>query len=320
MAGADRRRSGAGGDPASFWSGMRRQGRCRGLPPRPPNAARGQPAGLRGRYTRHDLRGAGGLPAGVRAFAERCRAWPAAGWPRSPACRPNSSRRREPDRRASAPVLLHLDRHLPAHQRHPDRPRHRRALRPDRLPGRPRRQRLVHKPPLADIAGFDWVDGPRNGRGPWASRASPGPPRRGWITSRDLFRAIAEETLPGVLPDLLRQQLPAVQAQYPPDRGGAGKAGFLRPGRTPRDPSARHADLLLPVCTAWEREGLQAGFQVGAAAEAHVQLRPAFVPPRGESRSDTWIVFELAKRLGLAEQFFGGDPRRDWPMCWPRPA
>ncbi|PIV87421.1 MAG: hypothetical protein COW48_11570 [Hydrogenophilales bacterium CG17_big_fil_post_rev_8_21_14_2_50_63_12] len=32
------------------------------------------------------------------------------------------------------------------------------------------------------------------------------------------------------------------------------------------------------------------------------------VAPRGESRSDTWIVFELAKRLGLAEQFFGGDP------------
>lgn len=29
--------------------------------------------------------------------------------------------------------------------------------------------------------------------------------------------------------------------------------------------------------------------------------------PRGESRSDTWIVCELAKRLGLGEQFFGGD-------------
>jgi anaerobic selenocysteine-containing dehydrogenase len=64
----------------------------------------------------------------------------------------------------------------------------------------------------------------------------------------------------------------------------------------------------LPVCSAWEREGLQAGFQVSAAAEAQVQLRPALVPPQGESRSDTWIVFELAKRLGLADQFFGGDP------------
>jgi anaerobic selenocysteine-containing dehydrogenase len=85
------------------------------------------------------------------------------------------------------------------------------------------------------------------------------------------------------------------------------KLDFFALAELHETPSARHADLLLPVCTAWEREGLQAGFQVGAAAEAHVQLRPAFVPPRGESRSDTWIVFELAKRLGLAEQFFGAD-------------
>lgn len=55
------------------------------------------------------------------------------------------------------------------------------------------------------------------------------------------------------------------------------------------------------------REGLHAGFQVSAAAEAHVQLRPALAPPQGESRSDTWIVFELARRLGLADRFFGGD-------------
>lgn len=38
-----------------------------------------------------------------------------------------------------------------------------------------------------------------------------------------------------------------------------------------------------------------------------MQLRPALAPPQGESRSDTWIVFELARRLGLADRFFGGD-------------
>ena len=37
------------------------------------------------------------------------------------------------------------------------------------------------------------------------------------------------------------------------------------------------------------------------------QLRPPLVAPQGESRSDAWIVFELAKRLGLADQLFGGD-------------
>ena len=29
--------------------------------------------------------------------------------------------------------------------------------------------------------------------------------------------------------------------------------------------------------------------------------------PRGEARSDTWIVCELAKRLGLGKEFFEGD-------------
>jgi len=38
-----------------------------------------------------------------------------------------------------------------------------------------------------------------------------------------------------------------------------------------------------------------------------VQYRPAVVAPLGERRSDTWIVFELAKRLGFADDFWQGD-------------
>ena len=39
----------------------------------------------------------------------------------------------------------------------------------------------------------------------------------------------------------------------------------------------------------------------------HVQYRPAVVEPLGERRSDTWIVFELAKRLGFGADFWQGD-------------
>jgi anaerobic selenocysteine-containing dehydrogenase len=73
-------------------------------------------------------------------------------------------------------------------------------------------------------------------------------------------------------------------------------------------PSTRQADLVLPVASAWERSGLQAGFVVDREADQWLQLRPAVVPPRGECRSDTEIVFALAERLGLGDQFFGGDP------------
>lgn len=72
--------------------------------------------------------------------------------------------------------------------------------------------------------------------------------------------------------------------------------------------SARLADIVLPVNTQWEREGLRAGFDVSEAAASLIQLRPAAVPSAGESRSDMSIVFELAKRLGFASDFWNGDP------------
>ena len=43
------------------------------------------------------------------------------------------------------------------------------------------------------------------------------------------------------------------------------------------------------------------------AAQELVQLRPPVVAPRGEARSDTDIVFDLACRLGLGAHFWDGD-------------
>jgi anaerobic selenocysteine-containing dehydrogenase len=62
-------------------------------------------------------------------------------------------------------------------------------------------------------------------------------------------------------------------------------------------PMATEADVVLPVSSAWEREGIADGFRVSQEADALLQLRKAVVPPRGETRSDSWIAFELAKRL-----------------------
>ena len=72
-------------------------------------------------------------------------------------------------------------------------------------------------------------------------------------------------------------------------------------------PTAALADVVLPVSTAWEREGLRVGFGPTQAGESFAQLRRAVVAPRGEARSDIWIVCELAKRLGLGKVFFEGD-------------
>jgi anaerobic selenocysteine-containing dehydrogenase len=77
-------------------------------------------------------------------------------------------------------------------------------------------------------------------------------------------------------------------------------------------PTAELADIVLPVASAFETEALRVGFEVSEDATAHVQLRPRVVPPRGESRSDLDIVFDLATRLGLGDRFFGGNVEAAW--------
>lgn len=73
------------------------------------------------------------------------------------------------------------------------------------------------------------------------------------------------------------------------------------------NPTAEMADIVLPVASAFEREGLKIGFDISTDAQTMVQLRPAIVPPRGQARSDTDIIFDLAARLGLGDAFWGGD-------------
>jgi anaerobic selenocysteine-containing dehydrogenase len=165
------------------------------------------------------------------------------------------------------------------------------------------------RPPVADIMGFDLVTPETRQQTLGLAERPSGPPAKGWITTRDLFRAVVEHT-PYPVSCLVSfggnflQSKP--QTRFTDEALAA--LDFFAVTELFETPTARMADLILPVCSSWEREGLQAGFMVGHQAEAHLQLRPAFAPPQGESRSDTWIVFELARRLGLQVSFFGGEP------------
>jgi anaerobic selenocysteine-containing dehydrogenase len=73
------------------------------------------------------------------------------------------------------------------------------------------------------------------------------------------------------------------------------------------NPTAELADIVLPVSSPFEKEGLKIGFEISPAAQELVQLRHPIAEPRGESRSDAEIVFDLACRLGLGAQFWNGD-------------
>ena len=164
------------------------------------------------------------------------------------------------------------------------------------------------RPPVRDIAGFGWV-APETRKITLGIGERPlGPPKNGWVTTRDLFRAVATgEPYPvkGLVSFGGNFALTKPATRYADE--ALRQLDFFMMTEMFLTPSSRDADLILPVASCWEREGLQAGFMTGQDTERWVQLRPSVVAPRGESRSDTAIVFALASRLGLDERFFGGD-------------
>ncbi len=169
---------------------------------------------------------------------------------------------------------------------------------------------LFPRPTLDDVSGLELLPAGMLEETLGRAQRPLGPGRRGWLSARDLDQALAA---PGAAPQglLAFGGNPVATKPMSPDFARRlDRLSFFAITELFMTPTARLADIVLPVASAWEREGLAAGFQFSARAEAHLQRRPACVAPRGESRADVWIVFELAKRLGLAEHFFGCDSER----------
>ncbi|WP_449277142.1 molybdopterin-dependent oxidoreductase [Leucobacter sp. GX24907] len=140
-----------------------------------------------------------------------------------------------------------------------------------------------------------------------------GPGNRSWVRAVDVYEAILEAQ-PYPVRALFTFGANILLSQPRVERGRKALAAldfavhcdyFL-------NPTAEMADIVLPVNTSWEREGLRAGFEITQKAQGHVQLRQRMIPPRGESRSDLEIVFELANRLGFGDEFFDGSIEAAW--------
>ncbi len=70
------------------------------------------------------------------------------------------------------------------------------------------------------------------------------------------------------------------------------------------NPTARFADILLPAASAWESEFLG---QHKWQDKGQIEMRRKVAEPEYERRPDLAVIFDLGKRLGLDEAFFGGD-------------
>lgn len=135
-----------------------------------------------------------------------------------------------------------------------------------------------------------------------------GPARFEFITGEDFYTA-AIDARPYRARALVNFGANLVMAHGDSTRGRDALAAldFMVHADLFPSPTADQADIVLPVTSAFENEALAIGFQVSQDAQSLVQLRRPVASPRGESRSDIRIVFELAVRLGLGEQFWDGD-------------
>jgi anaerobic selenocysteine-containing dehydrogenase len=135
-----------------------------------------------------------------------------------------------------------------------------------------------------------------------------GPSRWGFVTSEELYRGILERQPYGVHGMVgFGANLLLSHADGRRGRDALAALDFYVHTDLFMNPTAELADVVLPVASAFEREALKVGFEISPDAQSLVQLRQRVVEPRGEARSDTEIVFDLATRLDLGAQFWDGD-------------
>lgn len=74
-------------------------------------------------------------------------------------------------------------------------------------------------------------------------------------------------------------------------------------------PSARHADIVLPVTTSYERNDIE---QLGDYALSHIVPMKKLVEPMYEARSDFDIFAAISERLGKGKEFTEGLTEMEW--------
>ena len=135
-----------------------------------------------------------------------------------------------------------------------------------------------------------------------------GPARWNSVSTQDFYQAVLESD-PYPVRALIGFGHNMLLAQGAPQRGRTALAAldFYVHADLFMNPTAELADIVLPIASSFERDGLKIGFEISADAQSLVQYRQALVAPPGEARSDTDVVFDLATRLGLGEHFWKGD-------------
>jgi anaerobic selenocysteine-containing dehydrogenase len=164
---------------------------------------------------------------------------------------------------------------------------------------------------FADISGHEFVTPEQRAKTLGLAERPLGPGLNGWVTAGDVYRAVTDHVpYPVRMLVSFGTNLIASQPDGALARAALERLEFHVHADFFVNATADYADIVLPVATSWEREGLRTGFDVSLEGLQRVQLRAAAIDPVGEARADTDIVLGLAARLGMSEHFFGGDADR----------
>ena len=136
-----------------------------------------------------------------------------------------------------------------------------------------------------------------------------GPATKGWVTSDDMYRAILEGTaLSGACPGGLRPESAGIPCGRRPWPGSACQAR-LPHARRSGDDTHRPLCRCVPAhceCLGASRHARRFRDE-SRPPTASLQYRHPVIEARGDTRSDEWITFALAERLGLGNHFWNGD-------------
>jgi anaerobic selenocysteine-containing dehydrogenase len=167
---------------------------------------------------------------------------------------------------------------------------------------------LFSSVPTNPIDGAELLAADQRAKAVGVAQRPLGPARFEFVTGEDVFTA-ALEGRPYRVRGLVNFGANLVMAHGDSARGRDALAAldFFVHADLFMNPTAEQADLVLPVTSAFEAEGLRVGFEISEAAQSLVQLRRPVALARGEARSDLQIIFGLATRLGLGEHFWDGD-------------
>ena len=164
------------------------------------------------------------------------------------------------------------------------------------------------RPAVRDVKGAELLSTEQRAKCIELKRSPLGPGSNGWVGSDALYDAILYGD-PYQLRGLFNFGRNFLINHADSERGARALSNlqFFVHCDVMMTPTASLADIFLPVNTPWEREALRVGFEGSQAAANLVQFRQAVTESAGESRSDAFIVFGLAKRLGFGDLFWDGD-------------